>query len=291
LAAELGSTPAPGSLQTWLAKVLDDATLRVAYWRDESGTYVDAEGRPIPPSRDDLYETVPITRAGRPVAVVIHRLGGARAADMRDHLGPAARLAIDNERLRAAMLAHVADLQASRARLVESADAARRRLERDLHDGAQQRLLAVMYQLRMARAEDPSDSTALDELAAAALTVAADLRDLAHGIFPAILEEAGLEPALQSLADRARVPTQVTVTGESPPTPIARAVYALVATCIPDEGERPVRIRASRVPGLFVVDIDGTAEVDYTHCRDRITAIGGKIVGHGRRLRVEVPCE
>ena len=126
----------------------------------------------------------------------------------QDEIGAAARLAVDNERLRAEVLARVADLRASRARIVATADGTRQRLERDLHDGAQQQLLAASFELRQAcssaaasgDAELAARLTDASEQAQQALT---ELRDLAHGIYPAILTEAGLEPAVRSLAERA----------------------------------------------------------------------------------------
>jgi hypothetical protein len=228
--------------------------------------------------------------------------------ELAAHLGPAARLAIDNERLRATMLAHLAALRASRARIVESSDQARRRLERDLHDGAQQRLLAAVYQLRISRAAAQSsdasaaaDGDGFDELLAEATAVLAELRDLAHGIFPAIIDEGGLEPALQTLADRAPVVIDLSVTGPTPPLGAARAAYHLVEAATAPHRSSPgdhvppplpaVRIRVDCDGDRLLVDVAGAATVDYLRCADRIGALGGHLVVQGRQLRAEIPCE
>ena len=152
LAAELGDAPSPGSLRTALAETVGDPDLEVAYWLADSGRYVDAAGRTIelPVPGEGRMQT-PIVRAGRPVALLLHDQGALDPAELEAGVGPAARLAIENERLQAEALAQLGDLRASRARIVETGDAARRRLERDLHDGAQQRLLALVYDLRLAR--------------------------------------------------------------------------------------------------------------------------------------------
>ena len=144
------------------------------------------------------------------MALVIHDAALSGARELEREIGAAARLAVDNERLRAEVLAQLEDLRASRARIVEAGDSARRRIERDLHDGAQQRLLTLSYELRLARADAEADG---DEALAPLLAVdgeevqaaLAELRDLAHGIYPAILTEAGLGPALVD-AGRRRAP-------------------------------------------------------------------------------------
>ena len=124
----------------------------MAYWLPGSRRYVDHSGRPVDPHASGARSVTPIVRNGEPVALVIHDQALSAALDLEREIGTAARLAVDNERLRAEVLAQLEDLRASRARIVEAGDAARRRIERDLHDGAQQRLLALSYELRLARA-------------------------------------------------------------------------------------------------------------------------------------------
>jgi signal transduction histidine kinase len=235
--------------------------------------------------------------------VVIHRPARSATDELAAHLGPAALLAIDNERLRASLLAQLAALRASRARVVESSDRERRRLERDLHDGAQQRVLAAAYSLRRARISAAAQGDAatdtvleeLDELVAESGTVMSELRELAQGIFPAVIDEAGLEPALQTLADRAPVVLDVDVQGTAPPVPAARAAYELVQTAArapgPHGEDAGLRVRIDGRAGVLVVDVDGAPAADYERCADRIGALGGRLVVHGEHLRAEIPCE
>ena len=147
------------------------------------------------------------------MALVAHdtTLSGAEALERE--IGAAARLAVDNERLRAGALSQLEDLRASRARIVDAGDAARRRLERDLHDGAQQRLLTLSFELRLARAaaEAAGDEELAGLLASSGAEVQAaldELRELAHGIYPAILTEAGLGPGAADAGRRRAVPVE-----------------------------------------------------------------------------------
>jgi signal transduction histidine kinase len=190
-----------------------------------------------------------------------------------------------------------------RARIVETADAARRRLERDLHDGAQQRLLALSYDLRLARASAAGDGggevvslldTAADETEAAL----EELRQLAHGIYPAILTEAGLGPALETLADEAPLPVEL---GELPVERAAlaaeRTAYVVVDAAIDDaadRGARWLRARVLRAAGRLVLDIedDGAPRhAQVVHLRDRVGALGGSLDAGENTLRAEIPCE
>jgi signal transduction histidine kinase len=286
LAAELGSAPRPGTLQAWLARILDDPGVRVLYPHEASGGWIDHAGRPVP-LRDELgQETIRILRAGTPVAVVVRQRGGAGGDELRERLGPAACLAIDNERLSAQLLAQLADVRASRARIVESADNVRWALERDLHDGAQQRLLAAMYELRLAeKGETARDG--IGALAADAASAVTELRDLAHGIFPAIVNQTGLEPALQSLADCSPVPVEIAVFGEPTTAPARHVAYLLVAAAIPDHPGAPAM--AVRVTPTSV-DIEGAADVDYSSLADRVGALDGRLSVDGTRVRAELPC-
>jgi signal transduction histidine kinase len=195
ISANLGQAPPPGSLQAALAQAVGDPDLQIAYWLPAAQHYVDATGRPVPaPVAAPGRAVTTLVRDGRQIAVVAHT---AALPDLERELGAAVRLALENERLQAEVLAQLEDLRASRVRIVETGDAERRRLERDLHDGAQQRLLALSYDLRLARASAQADG---DTQTGSLLTQATDqaqaalgeLRELAHGIYPAILTEAGL---------------------------------------------------------------------------------------------------
>jgi signal transduction histidine kinase len=297
LAQDLGVAPAPGALRAALARSLGDPDLNLAYWLSASGRFVDPDGRTVDPPSPG-HATTEIRRAGDLIAVLRHDRAVDPAAHLSELVGSAARLAIDNERLRAALLAQVDELSSSRRRLVAAADAARRGLERDLHDGAQQHLLAVVYELRLARQSAGDDlAAALDGALETAGTALRELRDLAHGIFPAVLEEGGLEPALWTLVDQAAVPVELSeVPAERLPAPVERAAYLVVAGAVDaaaaasgpsDPGRLDVRlqIRADRLD----VDVAGPPAGAYLHVADRVGALGGRLTSTPDRLHAEIP--
>jgi signal transduction histidine kinase len=299
LADELGTTPPPGSLGPALARSLGDDGLSVAYWLPTSGRYVDASGQEVDPRPRQGQVLTTIVRDGQPVAVVIHDETVAPAAE----LGAAACLAVDNERLRAEVLAQLGDIRASQARIVSTADTARRRLERDLHDGAQQRLLAASYELRLAHsAAVAAGDTALADTAAAASEqtedAITDLRDLAHGIFPAILTEAGLEPAVRSLTDGAALPVELddVVTGRYPAT-VETAAYLVVAAAIDAANQASATYVTARIvehQRHLVVEVRNAPEevaLDVgVHIADRVGALGGHLVIDHGSVKAEIPC-
>jgi signal transduction histidine kinase len=158
IAASLGQAPPPGFLRAALARAVGDPGLEIAYWLPDSQRHVDASGRPVAaPAAGPGRAVTTLLRDGRRIAVVSHT---AALPDLESELGAAVRLALENERLQAEVLAQLDQLRASRVRIVEAGDAERRRLERDLHDGAQQRLLALSYDLRLARAQAGTDGDA-----------------------------------------------------------------------------------------------------------------------------------
>jgi PAS domain S-box-containing protein len=203
------------------------------------------------------------------------------------------------------------DLRASRARIVEAADEARQRLERDLHDGAQQRLVELAIDLRMARARidtDPVQAAEFLDGAVKALTDAtAELRELARGIHPVILTEGGLRPALTALVERSSTPAKLTtVPDERFPGPVEAAAYFTVAEALTNaarysEASR-VEVSASHEDGTLsvVVSDDGRGGADFLGSglrgiADRVAAVGGTLgfsspEGRGTVVRVELPC-
>ena len=168
-------------------------------------------------------------------------------------LGSTARLAVENEALRAEALAQLEELKASRARIVEAGDTARRRLERNLHDGAQQRLLALSYDLRLAQAEARAGRrdaliAVLDAAGGETASALEELRELAQGIHPAILSEAGLAPALQTLADEAPLPVELEDVAPERLTPaVETTAFVTVSEAIEDAARRRATFLAVRV--------------------------------------------
>jgi len=160
IVTDLREVPAPASVEAALARAVGDPELRIAYWMPASGRFVDASGATVAePAESPGRSMTTFVREDHRVAVVSHL---ATLPDLQRELGSAVRLGLENERLQAEALAHLAELRASRARIVETGDAERRRLERDLHDGAQQRLLALSYDIRLAltAAEEEGDTQA-----------------------------------------------------------------------------------------------------------------------------------
>jgi signal transduction histidine kinase len=307
LALELGDAPTPGTLRQVLVRALGDPRLEVAYWLPDRGTYVDIDGVAVEtPTPEEGRIVTPIVRAGERVAIVVHD-SALPVADVAEEIGAAARLAVDNERLAAEVRAQLLDLRRSRARIVETGDAERRRLERDLHDGAQQRLLALSYELRLARghAEDDGDERGADLLADAAEEARRaidDLRDLAHGIFPALLAEAGLGPALESISGRATIPVELSVqlAGRcSDSTEMAAYVVALESVAAAEHrGAAYASIRAHVSGDELTVVVEshgGAANLDDSRLADRVGAVGGRLsveqrAGAVTSVRADLPC-
>ena len=303
LTAELGASPPAGKLRDRLAAAVGDSALEVAYWLPGSRRFVDAQGRATnPPTAAPGRAVSQVARDGKPVAVIVHDAALLDSRELASEIGSAARLAVENERLQAEVLAQLQDLRTSRARIVETGDAERRRLERNLHDGAQQRLLAVSYDLRLARAGAEGDAdTQLSELLGSAVdevgVALEDLRELAHGIYPAVLTEAGLGSALASLADSAPIPVDLgEITSERYSPAVETAAYVTAAEAIADAQLRcatSVSVTALRLDQeLLVTAEDDGADRGSAPIRvaDRVGALGGSLEVAATTLRAVIPC-
>jgi signal transduction histidine kinase len=300
IAISLGQAPPPGSLQAALAQAVGDPELQIAYWLPDSQRHVDAHGHPVAaPVAAAGRAITELVRDGRRVAVVAHT---AALPDLERELGAAARLALENERLQAEALAQLDQLRASRVRIVETGDAERQRLERDLHDGAQQRLLALSYDLRLARARTQADGdgrtgSLLTQATGQAQAALEELRDLAHRIYPAILAEAGLGASLATLADAASLPVEIrhVVQGRYS-TAVETAAYLLVAEAVQDAAGRNAGHAAVSVvqdSGRLVVAVqdDGTNRTAaMVQLADRVGALDGRLTVEATRLQAELPC-
>lgn len=226
----------------------------------------------------------------------MHRPGLLEDPAVAAELADAAVLALEHERLGAIRRAHLNSLRASRARIVATADAERRSLERDLHDGAQQRLATLAVAIRLARRQlgsaDPRYETELAVAEEGLREALAELRDLAHGLMPAVLAQEGLRPAAEALADR----SPRLVVGELPAdrfaAPVESAAYFLVAEALRRSAAGDVAVSARRQDGRLLLELDlpgGIAE-PVTDLEDRVGAVGGTLVATGRSLRAELPC-
>jgi signal transduction histidine kinase len=311
LVLELRQTQAPAQVRDALSRALDDPTLEVGYWLAATERYVDADGAVVDTAKSAERTATFVSSEGEPVAVLVHDASLADEPDLVAAVAATAQLALENQRLHAEVRAQLDEVRASRARIVAAGDAERRRLERDLHDGAQQRLLALGLALQLARSELGDQASATDELlveAEAELQEAlVELRELARGIHPAILTDGGLAPALQTLAERAPVPVSVSaVQGRLPPA-VETAAYFVVSEALANVAKHAQATRASVGVGVHgdravvVVEDDGVGGAEpgvgsgLGGLRDRVQAIGGSLsidseTGAGTTIRAELPC-
>jgi signal transduction histidine kinase len=308
LVEALGRARGGASLRESLAEALGDPTLTLAYWVPQSQGYVDADGRPVELSAGRV--ATPIERGGEPLALVVHDAALAEERDLVRAVGGAAALTLENERLSAELRARIEELRASRARIVHAGDEERRRLERDLHDGAQQRLVALALNLR--RARDADDPEAMRDLTAEALQelteATAELRELARGIHPAVLTDRGLSAAVDALAGRAQLPVEVQGVPEERLAPAVEATaYFVVAEALTNVTRYAhathAEIEIARENGSLVVEVrdDGIGGADPAHgsglrgLADRVAAVDGRLLvsdgaGAGTVVRAEIPC-
>ncbi len=300
LAREIGEAPAPGELEATLKLSLRDDSLAVRYWLPRSKRFVGASGRPAAPlDPEDPRVAALVVRGRQRVAVVLYDAARVAGAKIEDEIGSASRLVIDNERLRAEQLAQLEELRESRARIVEATDSHRANLERDLHDGAQQRLLAATFELRLARADagiagDLDLAARLDAAIGVASETLGELRDFAHGVFPAVLEESGLTEAVWSLTDTASVPVEVEARIDiRPPIWAERAAYLVTRAAVTSAGRATaarLRIGLECDGATLLVEATGVGPVDRIHLTDRVGAVGGALEVRDGVVRAVIPC-
>jgi signal transduction histidine kinase len=299
LVAELTQSPPPGGLRDALARIVDDPGLVLAYPLGEAAGLVDAQGRSIELPTD--REKTSLVHDGRTVAVLAHRQGLFDDEQLLEEVAAAARLALENERLQAEVRARLEELRSSRARIVEAGDAERKRLERDLHDGAQQRLVGLSLSLRLLRGRmvvgDVWAAERLEQAEAELRRAAVELRELAHGIFPAVLADEGLGAALEALAEDGRVPIRIRgVPNTRYNAPIETAAYTVVAEAARTATDTlAVAARVSADTLIIEVETRRADALDLTALEDRIGALDGRLIlgpaaNGGVTIRAELPC-
>jgi signal transduction histidine kinase len=311
LVSDLSRAPRQESLRDALAATLGDPSLELAFWLPDSDKYVDADGRPAAIGDGDAGRALSEVRLeGRLVAAIAHDAALLDDPELVKAVGAAAALALENERLDAELRAKVDELRGSRMRIIEATLAERRRLERDLHDGAQQRLVSLALQLRLVEDHVKDDPAARQLLRTAGGELSAalgELRELARGIHPAVLSDRGLDAALEALASRA--PLQVDLdarVGERLPEPVELAAYFTVAEALTNVAKyaRASRasVRAVRDDGQLVVAVadDGVGGADSSKgsglrgLADRVSALDGTLElrsddGGGTLIRATIP--
>jgi signal transduction histidine kinase len=308
---ELGTLRGP-RLEAGLAATLGDPELVVAYRVPDQAAYIDGAGKPVDlPRPESGRATAPIERDGRELGVLVYDAALDDDPELVGAVAATAAVALDDARLHAESEERLAELRASRERLVAASDAERRRLERNLHDGAQQRLVSVALQLRMIQHHVHSDPALVERLAKSAAEELSrsleELRELARGLHPAVLNH-GLKAALDSLASRASVPTTVFFAcPERLPEPVELAAYFVACEALANVAKYAQATKASvqltRRNGVAVIEIadDGIGGADESSgtglqgLADRVAALDGtlRIVsppGQGTVVTAEVPC-
>lgn len=312
LVVEMGQTPTPARLRDALANALGDPSLQVAYWSAAEDRFVDAAGQPMElPDEGSGQAVTMLERNGVPEAAIIHDAILLEEPGLVASVASAMRLAVENDRLTAEVQAQLEEVRASRARIVEAGDRERRRVERDLHDGAQQRLISLSLELQVARRAlgdggDPAVRRSLDRASDEALAALAELRDLALGIHPLILTESGLGEAVESLADRTPVDVAVEIGSERYSPAVEGAAYFVISEALANVTKYAKATKATvRVRGLddhlrIEVDDDGIGGADplsgsgLRGLADRLAALDGTIAivsppGGGTRISAQIP--
>ena len=301
------------SLREALADALGDPSLQLVYWRPSTRRFVTFEGHPVElPQPGSGRAVTEVERDGHRIGAIIHVDDILEEPDLVRATAASAALALENERLEAELRARVEELQSSRSRLLEVSTFERRRLERDLHDGAQQRLVALSLQIGLARRkleQDPETSARLLDAAHDELrTALEELRELARGIHPAILTDRGLGPAVEALAERAPLPVELEeMPEERMPPPVEAAAYFVVSESLTNivkyAAAGHASVRVARADGYAVVEVrdDGVGGADpaigtgLRGLADRIEALDGRLEvhsppGEGTLVRANIPC-
>jgi PAS domain S-box-containing protein len=307
--------PSAQQLQDVIAEAVDDPSLEVVYRTSgDPAEWVDDRGRQVAlPDVSHTRATTVIRSGGLPVAALVHDPALADAPAMTEVAHGFAQMALQNQRLETELRSSLRELQASRSRVMSAADQERRRIERDLHDGAQQRLLALTIQLELAGdlvKSDPGKGAArLRELVQDANAAIADIRSLAHGLYPSLLVERGLVGALSEAASACRLPTTLTTRGLGRyPPEIEGAVYFCCVEALQNaakhaEGASSAAITVWQEEAVHFEVLDDGAGLPegyagrgtgLTNMRDRLGAMGGTLAiepnsGRGTRVMGAVP--
>jgi signal transduction histidine kinase len=309
LVAQLGRAPDQREIRDALAAALGDPSLQLAYWLPEFRSYADADGQRVDVA-DGKREMTEVTRGGEPIAVLLHDPALQAEPSLLGAVAGAAAIALENVRLNVQLRARLEELRGSRARIVEAGDAERRRLERNLHDGAQQRLVGVALQLRLLESRVRGDPAAEELVHTASAELAEslqELRELARGLHPAVLEH-GLAAALRALATRSPVATTVSCDfSERLPEPVELAAYFVACEALTNVSKYAhasrVDLRAWRNGHSAFVEVtdDGVGGADdgrgsgLRGLADRVASLDGELrvvspPGAGTVVSAELPC-
>jgi signal transduction histidine kinase len=312
LLVELRESRAPGALREALARALHDPSLEIAYWLPDQEAYVGVDGRPVEVAAQGSGRvTTVVEHDGARVAVLIHDASLRDEPELVAAACSAAGIAVDNERLHADLRTRLEELRRSRLRVIEAADEERRRLERNLHDGAQQGLATLAVELAMLAdhlESDPAAKRMLEHAQDELADSVDELRELARGIHPAVLTDHGLAVALDALAARAPFAVRLAVEpGHGLPERIEVAGYYVISECLANTAKyaqaSEARVAVSRANDHVVIEIvdDGVGGASrdggsgLRGLTDRVEALGGTLelsspIGLGTRVTAEFPC-
>jgi signal transduction histidine kinase len=311
LLVQLRTDPAP-DLRELLAQALRDPTLSLIYWLPQYGTWADQDGNPtsLPGSDSDRRVTF-VKQNGEQIAALIYDAAVSEETELVEAVSAAAGIALENGRLEAELRARLQELQGSRSRVVEAQQNERRRLERNLHDGAQQRLVALALELGLLAEKANNDPATQERLKRARSEVAEsldELRGIARGLHPAVVSGHGLAVALESLA--AATPLEVHLKTDGLPRlpeQLEVAAYYVVSESLTNAAKHAhadtVTVEVGVTTDTLIVEIvdDGIGGADSERgtglrgLADRIEALDGNLrvwssVGKGTRVRAEIPC-
>ena len=312
LFVELRAEPQPADLRNALARALRDPSLQLVYWLPQFASYADHDGSEVDLANVDAGRAITvIERGGSRVAALVHNRALTEEPDLLEAATAAAGMSIENGRLHAELRARLHELRGSRARILSAGQKERQRLERDLHDGAQQRLIALSLELSLLEADlqdDANVSSRLDQARREIATSLEELREIARGIHPAVVSGHGLEIALEQLIARAAVPVQLNVQVDGRLSDALEvAAFYLVSESLANVAKHANATSASveiaHADGQVVVEVidNGVGGVDTERgsglrgLADRVEALEGQLRiwsprGGGTRLRAEIPC-
>ncbi len=312
LVVTLGGTPLLDDLRAALAQALRDPSVALAFWLPEFSTYADADGRPVVmPDGDPRRAVTVIERDGTPVAAIVHDPSLNDEPELLGGVAAAAGIALENARLQADLRARVEEVRGSRVRILEAGQRERQRLERNLHDGAQQRLVALSLELGLLERDLPAGSDPGERLQRARSEIAAslaELREIARGIHPAVVTGHGLAVALEQAAALAPLPVRLSVTVDGRlPEAIEVAAYYVVCESLANIGKHArassAIVSVDRTASSVAIEVadDGVGGADTERgsglrgLADRVEALGGTLrvwspAGGGTRVRAEIPC-